>query len=243
MSLSLSMFRASPWQSTADGFEPLPRGLVAREPEANALWRRGKATDQNAGAGEMMEQVGSIRRFEQSKQVCGAERFETGALKDAVEPLAVCCKPRSRRRNPIRVTQRQRGDGAGGARHRPVAEQLSPGFCIRFGGHNKANPQARQAEKLAKRAQHHNAFRQFPHRQQRKIGPHIGKSFVDNQPAPRRRPGPRERREVITRHSASVWVVGIDQNCDVIISCARVRQRGDFMHFGAASRQAAACDP
>src|ERR1700730_17350603 len=117
-------------QRAAGGLKPPPRGFVGWKSKPIAPWRRGKASDQDPGAGEMVEQVDSIGAFEQTEQIGATQQFQASAADYAVEPLSVCRKASPRRRDPCRVAQRQRRNFASWARHRPVAQQPAPGRRI-----------------------------------------------------------------------------------------------------------------
>ena len=94
----------------AGGLEPAPRGLVGWKSKPVVPWYRGKAPDQNPGAGEMVEQVYAVTGFEQAEQISAAKQFQARAAEDAVEPPSIRRKARPRRRDPCRVAQCQRRD-------------------------------------------------------------------------------------------------------------------------------------
>src|SRR5260370_5518235 len=218
-------------QRAAGGLKPPPR--VSWKSKPIVPWCRGKAPDQDSGTGEMVEQVDSIRAFEQAERLGAAKQFQARAADYAVEPLSICRKPRPRRRDPCDVAQCQRRDLTSRAGHWPVAEQPAPGRRGGFADDNEADAQSRKTEKLAERAQHHDARRQFRHRQHRHIRPPTGKNLIDNQPSPGRGPGLCEGGEIATRDREAVRIVGIDHDEGLKVVNIWVRQRDELMHLGA----------
>src|SRR5258708_24315049 len=141
-------------QRAEGGLEPPPRGLVGWKSKPVVPWRRGKAADQNPGAGEMVQQVYAVTGFEQAEQIGAAKQFQTRAAEDAVEQPSIRRKARPRGGDPCRVAQRPRRDLASRSGHRPVAEQPVPGRCIRLSDDNETHAQSRKTEELAERAPH-----------------------------------------------------------------------------------------
>ncbi len=139
------------------------------------------------------------------------------------------------RRDPVCIAQCRGRDLASRSRNRPVSEHLPPDARIRLRGDDKSNAQAGKAKKLAERAQHNRACRQFRQRQQRDFRSHIGKGFIDDQPPPVRRHGPRESRKVGAGDDAAVRIVRIDHDQRFQIWSARIRQCGKLMHVGTGS--------
>src|ERR1700738_3159161 len=89
----------------AGRLKPPPRGFVGWKSKPIAPWRRGKASDQDPGTGEMVEQVDSIGAFEQTEKIGATKQFQARAAEDAVEPPSIRRKARPRRRDPCRVAQ------------------------------------------------------------------------------------------------------------------------------------------
>src|ERR1700730_6692698 len=87
-------------QRGTGGLKPPPRGFVGWKPKPMAPRCRGKAPDQDAGMGEMVEQVDAIGAFEQTEQIGAAQQFQAGPPEHAVEPPLIARKPRPGRRNP-----------------------------------------------------------------------------------------------------------------------------------------------
>src|ERR1700721_3052390 len=73
-------------QRTAGSLKPPPRGFVGWKSKPIAPWQRGKASDQDPGTGEMVEQVDSIAPFKQTKKIGAAKQFQARAAGGAVEP-------------------------------------------------------------------------------------------------------------------------------------------------------------
>src|ERR1700683_3551040 len=98
--------RSSLERSTG-GLKPPPCSLVRRKSKPIALRRRCKASDQNSGAGEMIEQIISVTRFEQTEQIGTAKRFQARFAQKVIQPFSIACQPCSRRGDPCRIAQRQ----------------------------------------------------------------------------------------------------------------------------------------
>jgi len=120
-------------------------------------YRCGKAPNQDAGAGKMIEQINALRAFEQAEQIGATEQPHSRVVEDAVEPPAIGGETRPGRGDPCGIAQRQCRDFASRTRHRPVAEQPAPGRRVRLADDHETDAQAGETEKLSKRAQHHDA--------------------------------------------------------------------------------------
>ena len=126
----------------------------------------------------------------------------------------------SRSHKPVRTPASRRAAGARPA-HPAQRRQRNP-RAVRKTEENKPGER-----------QHHDTGGQLRHRQHRQIGPHIGKSFIDDQPAPGRGPGQCKVGEVGTRHRTAVRIVGIDHNERLELLPLWVRQPGNLVDLGA----------
>src|SRR5260370_5457069 len=91
---SAALLRATPSsrQRTAGGLKPPPRGFVGWKSKPISPWRRGKASDQDPGTGEIVEQIDSIGAFEQTEQIGATQPFQARAADYVVEPPPLCGK-------------------------------------------------------------------------------------------------------------------------------------------------------
>src|ERR1700687_2764297 len=77
-------------QRGTGGLKPPPAGFVGWKSKPIAPRRRGKAPDQDAGTGEMVEQVDAIGALEQTEQIGAAKQFQAGAAEHAAQPPSIC---------------------------------------------------------------------------------------------------------------------------------------------------------